>query len=269
MTGWLARVLSRVPLSVLAAASRVLAWAWWTVIPVRKKTAIDNLAHAFPALEAGTTLRQSMGDILLGYGELLHLDRAGLPGLRFEGHEGLMERVSSGEGALLLAGHGGSWDLALTGAAKVLGMPLSIMVFPPAHAGAAEVVEGLRSRAGVDLIHPRGGIKALMAQVRAGRVGVVTLDQRQNAGVPIQFFGRPAWTSRGIGILTRRLKVPVYTVWQWREGTGRHVVRFDGPLELPEDADDATRHCLWWYEQRIREHPHGWLWLHDRWKRVG
>jgi len=267
VTRLLAWLLARVPLWALAALSRALAWAWWTVLPVRRSLAVHNLAEAFPDLPPGPTLRRSFGDIVLGYGELLHLDRRGLPGLRFEGHTDLMDHVGTGQGALLLAGHGGSWDLALAGAARCLDMPLSIMVLPPAHAGAAEVVEGLRARAGAELIHPRGGIKALMASVRAGRIGVVTLDQRQNTGTAIQFFGRPAWTSRGVGVMARRLGVPVYAVWQWREGTGRHVVRFEGPLPLPEDSDDATRYCLWWYEQRIAEHPHGWLWLHDRWKR--
>jgi lauroyl/myristoyl acyltransferase len=37
-------------------------------------------------------------------------------------------------------------------------------------------------------------------------------------------------------------------------------------LNLPESDDQATQVCLDWIEEQIRAHPHGWLWLHDRWK---
>ncbi len=262
----LAWVLARTPLPVAALFARGLAVCWWWVLPIRRSVAVANLATAFPGLAPGPALRRSFGDIVLGYVELLHLDRRGLPGLVFEGHERVLDHAASGRGALLLAGHGGAWDIALAGAAKVLDMPLSIMVRAPAHPPSAELIEGLRARSGAELLDPEGGFKALLRSVRAGRIGVVTLDQRQNNGTPIPFFGRPAWTSRGIGVLARRTGVPVFTVWQWRTGTGAHVVRFGGPLPLPEAHDEATRTCLAWIEDRIREHPHGWLWLHDRWK---
>ncbi len=262
----LAWCLSRTPLGLAAGVAWCLSWLWWIVLPVRRGVAIANLAQAFPELAAGPTLRRSFRELALGYVELLHLDRTGLSGLAFEGQEALLDHVATGQGALLLAGHGGAWEIALTGAARVLGMPLSIMVRAPAHAGSAELIAGLRGRSGAELLNPDGGFKALLRSVRAGRIGVVTLDQRQNNGTPLPFFGRPAWTSRGIGVLARRTGVPVYTVWQWRTGTGRHVVRFDGPLALPEDGDGATATCLAWIEEQIRAHPHGWLWLHDRWK---
>ncbi len=266
MTRWLAWVLARIPLPLCAAGAGFLSWVWWWLLPIRRRVATENLGHAFPDLPAGPTLRRTLRDILLGYMELLHFDRADLDGLRFEGHERVLEHVARGEGALLLAGHGGAWDLALVGAAGRLGMPLTIMVRPPAHAGSAAVIEGLRARSGAELLDPQGGIQSLLRSVRAGRVGVVTLDQRQNNGTPVSFFGRPAWTSRGLGTLARRTGVPVFTVWQWREGVGRHVVRFGGPLTLSEDPAEVTRACLDWYEEQIRASPHGWLWLHDRWK---
>jgi len=262
----LAWILARLPLGLSAGMAGALAWIWWLVIPVRRRVAAENLAAAFPELPPGPTLRRTFRELALGYVELLHLDRGRLPGVRFEGHEALLARGANGQGALLLAGHGGAWELALTGAARVLGMPLSIMVRAPAHPGSAALIEGLRARSGAELLDPDGGFKALLRSVRAGRIGVVTLDQRQNNGTPLPFFGRSAWTSRGIGVLARRTGVPVYTVWQWRAGTGQHVVRFGGPLALPDDNDQATATCLAWVEDQIRAHPHGWLWLHDRWK---
>jgi Kdo2-lipid IVA lauroyltransferase/acyltransferase len=262
----LAWLLARTPLSLAVGFAWLLSWTWWTLLPIRRRVAVDNLAGAFPDLPPGPTLRRSFRELVLGYVELLHLDRDALPGVRFEGHQALLDHAATGQGALLLAGHGGAWEIALTGAARVLHMPLTIMVRAPAHPGSAQLIGGLRGRSGAELLDPDGGFKALLRSVRAGRIGVVTLDQRQNNGTPLPFFGRPAWTSRGIGVLARRTGVPVFTVWQWRTGTGQHVVRFDGPLALPEDGDDATRTCLAWIEAQIRAHPHGWLWLHDRWK---
>jgi KDO2-lipid IV(A) lauroyltransferase len=113
---------------------------------------------------------------------------------------------------------------------------------------------------------------AAYAALDAGRSVFFVQDQRHAKGVPSPFFGRPARTSVGLAAAHLRTGRPIWAVWQRRVGVGAHHV-WAAPLPLPPRTGDATADlqaitdaCNAWYEARIREHPHGWLWLHRRWR---
>jgi hypothetical protein len=50
----------------------VLAWLWWTVLPIRKATAVDGFRHVFPDLPVGPNLRREVAGLVMGYIELFH-----------------------------------------------------------------------------------------------------------------------------------------------------------------------------------------------------
>ena len=95
---------------------------------------------------------------------------------------------------------------------------------------------------------------------------VFLLDQRHNRGIPVEFFGRPAWTSRALALLAKRKEAPVFGAWAYREGLGRHMFRLEGPLPLGSEIEDNTQRFSEFMASRIRERPAHWLWLHDRWR---
>ncbi len=271
--------LARTPLTLAHLATWCLAWIWWWVLPVRKQVAMVNMAQAFPDFDArtrGRLLRRSVHDIALGYVEMLHFlrDPQGHAWMaRTENLELLTDRQRKGEPCLVLQGHFGSWDLVMVSMAQGRGMRLACTVKAPADPWAAALLERVRSELDVALIPPRHGMEQVYRNIEDGRVVIFVMDQRYNEGITVPFMGRPALTAPGLAAAARRTRVPVFLVWQWREGIGRHVMHVSQPLDLSwsDDADADIERAMLVFNQAlegcVRQRPHGWLWLHKRWRR--
>jgi len=261
-------VLSRLPLRVGWILSWVLAWMWWLVIPLRKATAVDGFHRAFPNLPVGPNLRRSAAELVMGYVELFHEARMPCIELTIENNELIQRQVASGAGAILVAGHFGSWDLVGPMVGRDASLPVTVVVKNPKWKPAADFVDELRQEFGLGLLPSAGSFEAIMKEIAEGRLLVFLLDQRYQKGVPITFFGRPAWTTPVVAVVVERTEAPVYGLCYWREGIGRHRARFSGPLPMAGDIEIDTQTIQRFYEETIQERPHSWLWFHDRWREL-
>ncbi len=238
---------------------RAVGWLWWSLLPIRKRLAVEAYRACFPERDPAE-LRRSVGEMVEGYLDLVRGERC-----EFEGLEEL-----EGPG-LVLCGHFGAWDLTLISAGRV--RPMTAFVKAPSNALAAWWIERQRRRGGVQLLPPRNSIRAAYRALEEGRFIAFIQDQRHNAGIEVPFFGRPARTSEAFAAMAWRTRAPLYGVWQWREG-GRYRARVERlGWEIPDDREQAihelTARSQAWYEEKIRIRPHSWLWLHDRWKLPG
>lgn len=265
LVGVLATLLGWLPLPVCAALAWLAGWLWWTLVPVRKARAIENLRIAFPELDAGPTLRRSMRELVLGYLELLHWAR-GRRLVRFVGWEPLAQRCAEGQGSLFVGGHGGAFELALLSGSKEAGVQASVFARQVQSVEVARLVEGWRALSGLHFLPPSGSMERGYEALEQGRVLVFAMDQRHNAGVAVPFFGRPALTAPSLVAAARRTGLPVFAGWVRRDGLGRHVAQLYGPLPMTGEVEADLLTVNRWLEARIRETPHAWLWLHDRWR---
>ncbi len=261
----LAWLIGRTPLPLCAVLARSLSWAWWFLIPLRRRVAVRNLSLAFPELEPGPTLRRSMRELVLGYCELLHWAR-GRRLVRFEGWEPLRERCQAGQGTLFIGGHGGAFELALLSASEEAGLRASVFARRVEQPSVAALVADWRSKSGLEFLGPSQSMERGHEALRRGGVLVFAMDQRHGRGLPIEFFGKAAWTAPAVAAAAARTGLPVYGGWVVRRGLGDHQATLYGPLEMSGDLQTDLRTINGWLEQRIRETPHAWLWLHDRWK---
>ncbi len=259
-------VFSRIPLRIGWFLSWVLAWLWWTVIPIRKATAVDGFRHVFPDLPVGPNLRREAAELVMGYIELFHEARKPCIQLTVENSEPIHRHIAAGEGVILVAGHFGSWDLVGPMVGHQESLPATVVVKNPSWKPAADYVEDVRHKFGLGLLPSMNSFKAIVKELAEGRVLVFLLDQRYRRGIPIEFFGRPAWTTPAVPIAVERSGAPVYGLSYWREGVGKHCARISGPLPMVGDIETDTATIQGFYEDVIRERPHSWLWLHDRWR---
>jgi KDO2-lipid IV(A) lauroyltransferase len=174
---------------------------------------------------------------------------------------------------LVLQGHFGSFDLVMLAMGRDRGMKLSCIVKAPTEPWSAAFVERARTARGVELIPPRHSMDQAYRALDDGRVVIFSMDQRFNQGIDVPFLGHSALTGTGLAAAARRSRVPVFLVWQHRVGVGRHVMHVSPPIELQwtDDRDaDITRATARFNDELgacVRERPHGWLWLHKRWRR--
>jgi len=259
-------VFARIPLRVGWWLSWLFAWLWWTVLPIRKATAVDGFRHAFPDLPVGKNLRREAAGLVMGYIELFHEARRPCVQLTVENGKPIQGHIASEEGVILVAGHFGSWDLVGPMVGRDESLPATVVVKNPRWKPAAEYVEEVRRKFGLGLLPSMNSFNAILDELAEGRILVFLLDQRYRKGIPIEFFGRPAWTSPAVPIAFQRCNAPVYGLSYWREGIGKHRARFTGPLPMVGDIETDSNTIQRFYEEVIRERPHSWLWPHDRWR---
>ncbi len=231
-------------------------WIWWLLFPVRKKMAIRNYRRAFPD-RSPSELRRTVGEMVWGYIELAMGRRAVVHGA---------EQIQNG--GICLAGHGGAWDLGLISAAEKI--PTTIFVKTPTNPVLAWWIKRLRERANIELLPPSNSALSAFRALKRGRLIVFVQDQRHNAGIPVPFFGQPAWTSRGFAVMATRTQAPTFCAWQWRDPEqGIHHIQIES-LAIKDRSPDAeeqiTQQTQQFYEEKIRTRPHSWLWLHNRWR---
>ena len=193
---------------------------------------------------------------------------------RLIGAELLEEAAREGRGIMVVSGHLGNWEV---GAAGVVarGFPMDIVVARQRNRRFDRYLTRARERLGVNVI-PRGDApRGVLESLGEGRVvGLMGDQDARQAGVFVDFFGRPASTARGPAVLSRRAGVVLATFCAirlpgWRP---RYEVRIEAvPGAEPGTGRAAavaalTRAFTRRLEEQVREQPCQYFWHHRRWK---
>lgn len=252
----------------------------YLALPRRRRIALANLAHAYPELPVAERRRlarrasQHLGMTLV---ELPRLMAAPLDAIvariRLDGVEHLDAAMRAHGRALMLTAHLGNWEI-LCAAHRLTDYGLSVVVRPLDAPWLEAVAAALRGRTGVEVIDKRGALRAVLEALRRGRLVGILMDQNaaRREGVFVDFFGRPASTSRSIALLAVRTGAPIVPIFARRNPDGSHQVVIHPALPAPASNDaeaaivELTARCTVEIERAIRQSPEQWLWSHDRWR---
>jgi len=122
------------------------------------------------------------------------------------------------------------------------------LVKKSSHAGGRELFEALKSGESVALLN----------------------DQKFNTGIEVPFFGEPAMTAQGAVRLALKTKRPLLPMAVTREKS-KFIVTFYPPIDLVKsgnrdtDVHAGVMQVNRFVEDRIRENPAQWFWVHRRW----
>lgn len=184
------------------------------------------------------------------------------------GREHIEEALALGKGVLLVTGHFGNWERASAWLSHA-GYPVSVVIRDADQRGVNQVVNDLRTESGTEVI-PRGNsARKILEKLRANEiVGILSDQNAEDAFLP--FFGKPAGTNLGAGVIQNRTGAAVLPVYCVYLGEGRYQMVF-GELLTPEEGyavkgEGLLRAINSWLETVIRKHPDQWLWFHDRWR---
>ncbi|HET8760062.1 MAG TPA: lysophospholipid acyltransferase family protein, partial [Nitrospiria bacterium] len=288
------RTLIVVVLDVVSAAAALIPWRLgvaiggtigrvaWYALPSTRRTALDNLAMAFPDLseqERARIGRASLANLGRAAMELLMLwRRPGTPVERwcaFDDEDRLRDALAPGRGAIFVTGHTGNWELLAAVVAR-RGYPLSVVATPVYDDRIDQRLVGARAVHGIETIR-RGSAAAgrqLLSALRRNAVLGMLIDQDTDVdGVFVPFFGRLAYTPAGAAALALRTDARVVCGFLVREGASRHRVVLEGPIDLvrtgetDQDVLENTRRFTDLIERHNRTYPDQWIWFHRRWKR--
>ncbi len=276
----LVAVLTTLPEGLAGWIGRGLGWLGGSVLRIRRRVVDENLRRAFPGRSPRWYRSVALGTYRHFGGEIvstLRLERMSQAErrerCRVEGFGHIEGPTSRGQGVLVLAGHFGNWEAAAVSTTS-RGVPLDAVARRQRNSLFDEYALRARERLGTGVIYQGELLRAAMQSLRAGKVLALVADQNFTGdGVFVEFFGSPASTVRGPGILAIRTGAPVVFADPRREPglRARYAVRYSR-IAVPEGGDlekrvrELTRTYMEKLEEAVRESPEQYFWFHKRWK---
>ncbi len=214
-----------------------------------------------------------------GLDALRHRSEAGekitLEGRRIEvaGVENYLAMLYHDGPVVVFSAHLGNFEIMPLWSARI-GMPVAVVVRVPNNPIVARLIGFIRRGHGELL--PKGldgAIRTKKIMESGGRIGML-VDQKQNRGIEVPFFGLPAMTPTAAAKLAIRYDCPIYGAWVERTRGAHFRVHITPALEKPSDGTEPERireltaRVNEEMEKWIRQAPEQWLWLHRRWPKT-
>ncbi|HSM06567.1 MAG TPA: hypothetical protein VK858_18230 [Longimicrobiales bacterium] len=275
-------LLAALPRSVALGFGDVVGWLVAVVVRARRKAVDANLRQAFPEATPAWRARVARGAyrhlIRESLATFLMADASRddiLGSIRMDAGvlEALRADLEAGQGAVLVTGHLGNWEVGGAWLAA-RGVPLDVVVQVQRNRRFDADLRGAREELGMRTIPKQDAPRGVLRALRAGRAAALVADQNVTVGgVFVEFFGRPAATARGPAVFALRSGAPLWLGAAIRTPDGPtpyHMrlerVEIDASGDLEVDVRRLTERHVARLESWIREVPEQYFWHHKRWK---
>jgi len=240
---------------------------------------LRNLKSAYPEKSEAelrgilTAMWDNLGRVMAEYAQLDRLRWSGPnPRIIMSGTEHLDEAKARGKGVLLVSGHFANWEI-LPSVAREYGFSGGTIVRPPNNPYVSRWIERVRARNWMEEQIPKGaqGTRRTFSLLRRGDAICVMVDQRASEGIQVPFFGRAAFTTPAPAALALKLGAVIVPCSNERVDGAHFHVRIFPIIEPPNTGDpnrdlvELTAAMTRFIEERVREKPGQWLWIHKRW----
>ena len=197
--------------------------------------------------------------------------------IRVHNREIFLEHVDSGQGAILLGAHLGSFEALRALAVGKYDFPVRVLMYNDHNRSITQVLEALNPEVAASVI-PLGRTETLIQARECLDRGelIATLGDRvaeSDKMVACNFLGDTALFPQGPLLLAAVLKVPVILCFGLYRGGNRYDIvfeRFADTIEAPRgQRDEALAQWVQRYadrlEARVREAPYNWFNFYDFW----
>lgn len=246
-----------------------------------RKIALDNLRRSFPEKAGSSELRKiarsSFGELGFNLVELLRIPRFigedWRDNFSLRGEEHLREALGKSRGIIFVIAHFGNWEY--------LGFMPRLLSFRGAAVGQKiknPAVDGLikdtREMIGLDLLSKRevaSSIKDYLAN--NGAVAILADQRARRMSIDIPFFGHPAPTTAAPAVFALKTGAALIPVFIYFKKNGKYQVLFEREVKAPSGLSvkdsivELTLRFTAVFEEKIRERPELWFWVHRRWGR--
>ncbi len=247
-------------------------------IPVSNR-ARESLKASFPEKdkeEINQILVRMWDNLGRTFAEYPHLDQFdaydGRGHISVSGTDTLDDIIAKGTGAIFVSGHFANWEL-LPLAASGVGLSGGEVY----RAANNPYVDQWLVRQRTNHIYqdqiPKGshGARKLLSVLKDRHYVVMLIDQKMNDGISVPLLGREAMTPPAAAQLSLRFNVPIVPASIVRKDDDTFHIHVFPPVTIEESGQKTqdiyalTLKLNQWLEERIREQPEQWLWLHRRW----
>jgi len=240
------------------------------------KTVTRNLRIAFPDMDEGERSRLAVDQweqTGRTFAELAVMDRLTPESGRIElvGMERLHAIRDSGRPVVLISGHLANFEV-MAAVIMAAGVPCQVTYRAANNPYVDALIRQSRERYGIKLFAPKGdGTRELMAGMKRGESIALLVDQKYSQGPEVEFFGQPVNASPGAARMALKFGTVMQPLSVVRLPGVRFRVTAHEPIAVPDTGDKAAdvragvQAANRFVEDRVREHPVDWFWVHKRW----
>jgi KDO2-lipid IV(A) lauroyltransferase len=268
---------------MVLACGHALGLFWFWCIPIRKKTALENLHKALKDTHSTSqqhTIAQRSFIHLATYAlegvRIPHLNRNDLQKTFTIHHEErIQEALAHNRGVIMITAHIGHFDM-LGCVLATKGYTIHAVVKEFSSKSIQAFWKRLRENTGLRLIGTRKTKHVIYDVLKQNGIVGLLIDQHMapHRSILCSFFNRPAATTPApvrFAYETGAIILPVVT---YRADTpGQHVAYIEPPWVLENPFDNLeqnihhnTQRLNAHVEQWILKAPEQWFWVHKRWK---
>jgi len=265
----------------IPAFSKFLSTVFFYLIPLRKSVVISNLSKAFPDksedeikklafknyVSIGITFMEIMAFQKMDENEILSLSEV-------NNLDVAKRKIDEGNGVILLTAHMGNWEMGALTMGLLLNTEINVLVKKQRNRLVATWMSSVREKFNNKEIPLGASVRELYKTLMNGGVVGIVGDQRgkKEDGVIVNFFNQPTVTFQGFAALGIKNKVPIVVVLNRRLPSGKYrfyieEIKYDNlPEKLSDQLVELNQRYMTILENRIREAPEQWLWMHNIWK---
>ena len=261
------------------AASAFGGWLGRTAGPLSgaHKVAVRNLKLAFPDKDAAwheAMLKAQWDGLGRTFAEFPLMDKI-LPStgrVEVVNQARLFQIAAEKTPVVFVSGHLSNWEV-MPAAIVDSGVNCEMTYRAANNPYVDERIKASRFRYGVRLFAPKGGdgARELLEGMKQGRSVALMNDQKFNSGVEGDFFGHPVRTAPGPSRLALRFGPVLQPMSVQRIKGARFRAVVHDPIVVPStgdrtaDIEAGVKLVHAFMEDRIRERPQEWFWVHRRW----
>jgi KDO2-lipid IV(A) lauroyltransferase len=279
---WIIRLLGAlirvIPYRLALAVGSFLGWLAFDVLRIRRKVTMINLQNCLGGEPGklrgiGRGAYKNFAKSMVEYALFPSLDKTSIPRMvELQGAENFDSALAARRGAIVVAGHFGSWEL-MGAAVSQMGYPVDFLVGEQHNLLVDGMMNDYRRCMGIGIIKMGAAAKGIIKALNANRLVAMLSDQDAGSdGTIVQFFDRPASTPKGPAAFALKMNCPIIMAFIIRESRGKQRIVIEKPIfgkrtgDKEEDIRNLTQAYTSLLEDYVRKYPDHWFWPHRRWK---
>ena len=260
--------------------SFLIAALFYYVIPIRKKTVLENLHNAFPDYDEKKLKRIAFGSyksFAIALAEILYIPAMSKEDIEKQvdcnNLELIREKYEENNGVILLSAHFGNWEFMATSLAAQLNIPISVVIKPQRNPYVTNWMNKARTKWNNEIVPLGISIRQTYQTLKDKKVVAMVADQRgPEESIKINFFGRDLSVLTGPAVLSLKTGAPVLYGISVRQDDYSYksvmteISKENLPKSNEEKIKELSQRHMSYLEGFIRKYPEQWLWMHKRWK---
>lgn len=265
------------PRSISLSLGKALGLFMAYIIPIRRKVVQSNLSRAFPQKSKMDISKLTVetykhfGSFVSEFSRQDKYSENDLNNIIATHNKHLLdEAVQDGNGAIILIGHFGNWEL-LGRWLGVMNYPLRAIQQPQENPLVDQYIQQKRVTGKTEVISKHASISNFIRSLQSGGALLIAADQdARSNGIFVDFFGIPSSTARGAAVFAHKLQSPVLFCFPIKNADNTYTFIFER-LELHSTGtSQAIYSILQQYMNRLEfyvsQYPEQYFWFHRRWK---